>query len=133
MKIEKGYYIPNIDELHVGFELQWDDGNGWLTIELELDNFKANIENLLEDINDGRIRVKYLDKDDIKDLDYNFYAENAASKYKANESYIEIILSGLTKNIEIYITDNTGYTTCKFNGKIKNKTELKRILRQISE
>lgn len=112
------YYTPNIEEFHVGFEFEkfWYDGS-WSREKLEADE--------LADIEDEMLvltRVKYLDQEDIESLggiqlpDTNSFDIGECQIYFQDHTYIEI------------------YDDCArlvFQGAIKNKSELKRVLKQV--
>jgi len=122
--MENKYYVPTLDEFYVGFE--YDDFNPkdesmcgtWKNNIFEADDYKwlvnykyIKYENL--------IRVKYLDKSDIEStpLPHDYY-------YVYNKS------NDVQSNISIYrIIDNKNH--CVFDGYIKNRNELKKILKLI--
>jgi len=138
------YYTPNIEEFHVGFEYEakvisenyshyeFSDvprvGINWGDLEGKY----LNIIELL--LLRKKIRVKYLDKEDIESLgfiysstrrQYELYHTDRQSRYEINENNntYTISLCSLTK--EIHIPYNL------FIGLIKNKSELKKLLKQL--
>jgi len=144
--MEDKYYTPTIDEFHVGFEYELYDDHAcegmsdyyegevrtWskeVFYRLLHPNHKGNgghvawkMDNLLSSIEKGDIRVKYLDREDIESLGFDLRSEDEF--YSKDNKYN--IYTG-NKNIEIYSEG-----VC-FIGRIKNKSELKRILKQIKD
>lgn len=139
------YYTPDISEFHVGFEFEYllplfrkGETPDWVNF-----NWKSPFGLLLTErcisiggitIKTENIHVKYLDKEDIESLGW---------KWSENDMHFEIgdyVLSGqyAYQNVEIeqYHEDwpNGGFTSWyekKFYGKIKNKSELKKLMEQL--
>lgn len=102
------YYTPEIEDFHIGFEYEWlDADNNWkkesTPIEISKEGFDEQTYGL---------RVKYLDKEDIESLNL--------------PSYIQIN-NILNKTYEIIGTNGR-----IFRGSIKNKSELKKLLKQLN-
>ena len=133
MKEENKYYTPEISEFHVGFEYEYyneyhrPDGI-WEKVGLnEFDDwFVHNFE--IE-----KSRVKYLDKQDIEDLGFK-EDENNSTPDRLN---LELYKNGFTIGVVLYnvteliIYKYTGKEDVLFRGTIKNKSELKKLLKQI--
>jgi len=147
---ESKYYIPSIKEFHVGFECElhtitvgglmfeetvehiaeptipvWDKytfrkGDVLSPIGLELTRLSEMLAN-------GQVRVKHLDREDIEGEGFVNMGIHAESKWDVFHKGQYILLE---KDRFIVITDNKNEITL-FNGTIKNKSELKRILKQI--
>lgn len=147
------YYTPNIEEFHVGFEYEMKSrfGDGTVKTLEEYNNSTWEmytcqvgslpyIERTMIGINPyghpPAIRVKCLDREDIESLGWIFNDET--SHYP--KFYIKTANGALRalfwhKNIDDNITidndmpyeENIGY----FNGIIKNKSELKRLMKQL--
>ena len=148
--MEERYYIPDISEFKAGFEFEsCTKSVGYGLIDL------SNLENIepkefikvwtkeIFSINhldikccnyifymvlvDNRIRVKYLDSEDIISLGFNFshdvYVKNCGDR----------LLSLVIKDDKIRICEMSNSDKYKvlFYGKIKNKSELKDILEKI--
>lgn len=156
--MESKYYIPKIDEFHVGFEYEfknledissnciynsldfigWD--NGWKDEDL--------VSHLQEHIDYGNIRVKYLDKEDINSLGFkdsfvpNCYMDDDEMEdgYELFVSNTDMILIHLNKDgmygvvrQHIYNLNTLNWTAYNlFYGKIKNKSEFNRLLKQLN-
>jgi hypothetical protein len=128
--MEDKYYEPEIEEFHVGFEYEifedWDyyPEKEWhkQVYGLDGDN-QENIGYVSSPMD--RFRVKYLDREDIESFGFVKSSGDRDFEYPNKHYQLEIL-----KNDLIYITSNYGVTTL-FSGIIKNKSELKRILKQI--
>ena len=145
------YYTPTLEEFHVGFEYEITNGYEWITKIFSKQDLKSFLYEKLENgIAQEYIRVKYLDKEDIESLGFKYdnnaepipYRENYTGGRKIN-SYFLAIETGVESHhyflyhfddnivwIEYILDGSTvGYI---FKGTIKNKSELKRILKQIN-
>lgn len=145
MKVK--YYPPDIEEFHVGFEYEHQqdmyDGeesyrsNCYIPFTIGINDLKY----VKAWVEDDRVRVKYLDLDDIRDLGFEKEAEDkffmTLRKYLGDEHYLELHVLKETPGYYLYIgesdMDNLGYEDAKFEGIVKNKSELKKILKQIGD
>lgn len=129
------YYTPDISEFYVGFEFEEDDNNSnqWTQDMVTLPGDLDYYDDLIKEEN---IRIKYLDQEDIESLgfkyiktqpglneDYFEYMQEEFSKY-----YLEFDYD--TKYLRTYFSLEEGDSTI-FAGVIKNKSELKKLLKQI--
>ncbi len=144
------FYAPDITEFYVGFQYEFLVNHGspyekWepRTIEYisdtEDDPYKGYTLNSLEKYNNVFIRnawrVKYLDKEDIESLGWKLYEEsglylmsNRGYVYMLTRSHGQIIIQmELTVGAETTNTDGT-----IFRGTIKNKSELKQLMKQLN-
>jgi hypothetical protein len=142
------YYTPRATEFHIGFEYE-EFCVEWLNGLFEFyDTFEALEHKLFKEL----IRVKYLDSADILSLgfsnsqeDISFglqnvkfsidYIDSCSHKIKVNLLYQpignRILLSrGYYKQGIIEETDELDFKTMFF-GKIKNKSDLKVLLKQL--
>jgi hypothetical protein len=144
--MQNKYYTPELEEFHFGFEYEYKDGNHWRTciadeITYQQTDFGNRSEiyhmypernpffiGLSNDINSpyNRFRVKYLDKEDIESL--GFVKDRIGSGFNKD---------GCT--IWLYDNNYIGITPTEihgeqpyFRGTIKNKSELKKLLKQLS-
>jgi len=133
-KKESKYYTPILEELHVGFEFESTNKsvNDGVWIKCEFQPFVKGEEYYTPDIT--TLRVKYLDREDIESLGFTFkewwIREEHGSIY-INNMYGLTFFNG-TKTISIWERlqgDSDGETY--FKGTIKNKSELKRVLKMI--
>lgn len=136
------YYTPEIEEFFVGFEYEFNypigkkDEKEWKKEVYDKrkwfhDNSGISYEWLIKE---GDIRVKYLDSIDIQDLGFELlHNDGDALEFNIVDKYDEIIYLWFdyeTHNIDIYVGD--GYDkNYLFQGTVKNKSELKRLLKQI--
>ncbi len=134
------YYIPEIGEFHVGFEY-FENETLVISDGTEIEKF------VFRGISKG-IKVKYLDKEDIENLGFNdrkqyeknggLLGQNVFCKIKKNEifkidaywSYQRLERENL---IRIFKGDLYNYPYQEiFRGDIKNKSELKKLLKQLN-
>lgn len=144
------YYIPGIEEFHVGFEYEYYAKPGHCidspVEESEKQWIRTDDINALRDfnicdvnmrakhINRGNIRVKYLDKQDIEELGWIFVTNFGGSdemcfdfldgKYTLSWfKHLNIVIHG--------IKNQWDDPDRRFNGYIKNKSELRYIMKKI--
>ena len=151
MEKENKYYTPGIEEFCVGFECEsraagYDDE---LTKEaiyaMFRDGWESNIDDVLAMYVDGgnEFRVKLLDSQGIIDCGFMKAANDPvrqkwvdALSFEGNDCrieffpYIESMPEQLRGIATVFTTLNYG-GCIKFHGRVKNKQELKTILRQI--
>lgn len=155
------YYTPDISEFHVGFEYEVFDSKyeykveklsetklkvlsdpitttGWFKEAYEIDSFlyvedssdiKSNIPSYIEN---DKVRVKYLDREDIESLGFEHDQSTKDGSYfysgtlmTENQWCINL------KDLIVDIYDINGKSDFRFDGFVKNKSELKRILKMI--
>ena len=134
---KRDYYVPDISEFHVGFECErigmWLKYAPFIYSGIESltnDSDTEGIGSIEEDIKDGEIRIKFLDKEDIESLEW---------KYRKTEP-------GLNRDIfikqdhELDYDYDTNYLiiemigegdVIRFSGTINNKSELKKLFKQL--
>lgn len=168
------YYTPTIEEFHVGFEYEVFDTkysyevqhikedqykvlsepkqvSDWYKEKYTLDRF-VYIENsetayngLNDYIEDGEIRVKYLDKEDIESLGWEF--DKVHSIVDGELPYFVFTKKNYVINMFLYKNPNDRFIRIykvqrddfhlkvsehlRFTGNIKNKSELKVLLNQL--
>ena len=138
------YYTPEIEEFHIGFEYeakyQISDNFGYKSIAynkqtIELEDYYTNSfseckwKDILKIYKDGYVRVKYLDKEDIEDLRFKQVPtlDSAGLKFENEECVIKVLF--YEHLIGIVHKENP---FSKFSGTIKNKSELKVLLKQLN-
>ena len=137
------YYTPDISEFYVGFEYEeWLDGE-WCGDIFEPNLYSDDIILFEGVIDEDEIRVKHLDKDDIESLgfdlvdnpkDYTNISVDQKILYLREDSKItHTNIQPLRDNEYAIFSGNfNSYGSYpKFLGTIKNKSELKKILKQI--
>jgi len=144
--MENKYYIPSIEEFHVGFEYEQDYSivqrdhealeNPWGYKIFEVKDYEF-IDHLVET---KFARVKYLDKEDIESL--GFHRDYVRTKLVANigfwikrkyEDHFKSDKSDLyaTYSTLTHILSLTRFTS-SLDFEIKNKSELKKLLKQLN-
>lgn len=132
--MESKYYIPSIEEFHVGFEYEITDGYEWVKKIFSHDDFNTFLyKQLYNAITQELVRVKYLDKEDIESLGWNSIMKkndlSTDTEYFLQKENIIFTLIHYNKiGITIYKNNTLGYI---FKGTIKNKSELKVLLKQL--
>lgn len=121
------YYTPEIEEFHIGFEYEWKcDGTqtDWtksicttLMNPLDIDCRRTN-----------NYRVKYLDEQDIKSLGFKEDTYNGVKCFTKNNCQIFFFGDNVT-SIDLFAGE---FRNQYFRGLVKNKSELKKILNQIT-
>ena len=119
------YYTPEIEEFFVGFEYEWlNEENKWIKesspTEISQEGFDEQTYGL---------RVKYLDKEDIESLGFK---EGSKDFYivKLRDYYISV--EYFLKDKGFYINIGQEENQFSFGGYIKNKSELKKLLKQLN-
>lgn len=152
------YYTPTIEEFYEGFEYEaqitMHDGVHWSQAEFCLSNYKyisALLEtngSFLDSIYDD-IRVKCLDKEDIENLGFRYLFSDKDGRsficfeyrcfldlkhiYPISSKCCSIRLklySSWENAVAIELHFGNGSVIDAFNGIVKNKSELKKILNQ---
>jgi hypothetical protein len=137
--MENKYYTPTIEEFHVGFEYESEEDpyNG-IWKEQEVDQFSlGNVRVYFKD-SDVEIRVKHLDQEDVESFGIGAWTDSRGYwrgfKTKNDNQYyvfhhnVDRIQSWCI--IEI-VDKDTEKRRVLFNGMIKNKSELKKVLKMI--
>tara|TARA_B100002049_G_scaffold189316_1_gene146253 strand:+ start:125 stop:541 length:417 start_codon:yes stop_codon:yes gene_type:complete len=132
--MENKYYTPSIEEFHKGFLYQEGDGfnpvKKWSNeIAGVTDDLDINIYDDL--INESQIRVKHLDLEDIKELDWEETDETVETIYFSLKGF-ELAFNKNNFKIEIYNT-NVEYSDGEliYKGIANNKSELKKLMQQL--
>jgi hypothetical protein len=157
-KMEK-YYTPEIEEFHVGFEFEYNKGgNNWVKHTSGNHDFRDGIIDVgvgeTDDalynpfymgISERDFRVKYLDREDIESLGFTKsekYLDPPSAyhickdwKIPFNGGYITpkrvmIWYQEKTKHLKVVCEDSWEQYRL-FQGTIKNKSELKKLLKQL--
>jgi len=130
------YYAPSIEEFHVGFEFEiWYScaytPELWEKETLEL--YKGEDLNMLAD-GCHQLRVKYLDQSDIESLGWKETCTDYIYTIATNK--VQLRYNDTVALLEMYKENNT-FTImysceCIFKGTIKNKSELKKLMRWLN-
>ena len=149
------YYTPEIEEFYVGFECEiqssWGMQKGIYPSILREDTLtgfqlqKIGETETLKKVISG-IRVKYLDKEDIESCGFGNYKKSVCAWYEleghfedsfASYGYwtkIRLIHCESDNKIKILAFEHSWdeEETVLFQGKIKNKSELKKLLKKLN-
>ena len=134
--MENKYYTPDISEFHVGFEYY----------EKILDNYFIKIygtnkdvpllesdESLFysieEELNEGNVCCKYLDKEDIESFGFTQVTNGYPTGFENEKYWINFREIDGLPNLCIY--EKLGRFRL-FSGTIKNKSELKVLFKQLN-
>jgi hypothetical protein len=144
--MENKYYTPTIEEFHVGFECEYVEEESLgekIWSEFDIDSSMA-MEQFVYDYHcsdeslKGLFRVKYLDKEDIESCEFEVIRSNEdeitfkSKKPLINNSYLFLTFDlDVSHSVELHNDDLYSDRCTWFYGIIKNKSELKRILKMI--
>ena len=133
------YYTPESEEFHPGFEYEILLNSG----EWEPIVFQPNDTNFIHRFteeswftSEQKSRVKYLDEQDIKDLGWEYVTEYLPdkkygwTKFKIKTD-TEYWLTFYNNSLSIDNNEEYEELMYYFIGTIKNKSELKRLMKQI--
>lgn len=138
--MENKYYTPEIDEFYVGVECETNEDGEWEYYRIKKYTSLLELDKLLKL---GGVRVKYLDKEDIESLgwglvnpensnhvfglgvEYEYKCENGSSYWLRLDQFED----GVT--IKIHNGSDWEDNHIYADVKIKNKAELKKLMKQI--
>lgn len=134
--MEPGYYIPEPEEFHIGFEFERQQivpeyDNQWrmkvkkLVFTKEYFTSNAIRYNFFEDLKEGKIRVKSLDQEDIESLGWKVNYHSYGRNYLKGDFSLGYTYDKLRMEIS---HEKEGRF---FLGEIKNKSELTVIMKQL--
>lgn len=135
--MEDKYYIPTMEEFHVGFEYEeFVKGEGWSHREVLFigENITLNKNNFCIDFPDD-FRVKYLDEEDLKSLGFveinnnQYILDNKRAWIHLN---ITKFSSWINLKIEASVYSDSIRTLVVHSIRIKNKSELKKLMQQLN-
>lgn len=141
--MDNKYYTPDMSEFYIGFEYEHLIDGVWKQVIVEDSEhltylmFDSNDKNWRNSCNDV-IRVKYLDRGDVESLgfictsEYNNGEEKEFQKF-INEEDNWLLEMSFDHRVIITFEKGFGETTdfVNFDGYIKNKSELKKLLIQL--
>lgn len=140
------YYTPTIEEFHVGFEYEfYHSSKSWIDCRFgEPDDW--NIQDIQEEIEEQKIRVKYLDEQDIKKLGWKEIgsSESPFTKmiYTTFEILVEVgfntgigyhlvIIENHKVKISVFEYSSYGAASEGITLFCKNKSELIKLMNQL--
>lgn len=152
MKEKNKYYTPEVEEFHVGFEYEWQEEKGQKWTK-EVTPNEISLEGY--DEQKDRVRVKHLDREDIESFnktgfeeikfEYDNNVEPIPARHGTNELPDGYYLDDQLDTGELWIlyhyksdgmvwieyVKDCGGEGYLFKGIIKNKSELRRVLKMI--
>lgn len=133
--MENKYYTPRPYEFHIGFEFESNYlEKDWVKKKLIIEDIAYFFDSYILDASALEFRVKYLDKEDIESLGWEF-------KNKELGILVNTLVFNKKKyslhyergNYGIYILINDDYSDYRhFSGTIKNKSELKKLMQMLN-
>ena len=129
------YYTPTKEEFHIGFKYEYVAHSMVYLEEAIWDGKGEGLDFLFKH---NAIQVKYLDREDIESLGFELFDTT-----KKDEIYFRSTDNLMTEQeVRLWVSKAFGYieindikekTGCEgsFRGTIKNKSELKKVLKQI--
>lgn len=128
--MENKHYTPEIEEFYVGFEYQHWCESKWKNTKVY---GWSDFEDIAYSIPLNTIRVKYLDKEDIESLGWTEYTHGYGQYIFKHKNYSLVFWSNTSEHYtsNVYIKQETGLGLHSFKGTIKNKSELKRLMKQL--
>lgn len=135
------YYIPQIEEFHVGFEYETNYlKDDWEKQVLTAENSGYFFETYKTDAVNVEFRVKFLDREDIEsfgfkksNLNPSIFTTNEKRRFSdSNEYHLGLNHAGTGVSIFWIIGNNPSAFPNIFVGHIKNKSELKRVMKQLN-
>jgi len=141
----KRFYVPQIEEFCVGFEFEILEKSYNKTVKWVKKSWSIGMMNqkLNEDfLEEDQVRVKYLDREGIESLGFEFskskyegdlFLAKKECKFGSNSPKFYELILGQREDICLSVEEHTSYGSSnqKMYFKVKNKSELKRLLRQI--
>ncbi len=136
MDVENKYYTPSIEEFHVGFEYESEEDPRLGHWEKQVVNENTLLK-YFSDKSDVEHRVKYLDREDIESYGFKFVRETSkfsvfCLKTEARSEYLFLTYYLDSRQILLLNGEDFNDNITYFDGIVKNKSEFKRILKQIS-
>ena len=132
------YYTPEISEFFVGFEyetLYLQDYDTWKKEILEEDDAGYFQSIYSGDAIPTEFRVKYLDKEDIESLGWEFIKQHPGTTsfdFEKEEYSLNFDPEfGSKWNLRIYDGEDQDSEFNYFSGYVKNKSELIKLLKQL--
>lgn len=143
--MENKYYTPELNEFCEGFRYEYNyNEQGWVNTIFtigsgDIDCMAGEWYDFSPNNPRTKTRVKYLDKNDIESLGWNIYSNGDYWRgvYKQENtdfSKPQIVITGHTDNVYTIfgLTEEGGDIFNLFIGKIKNKSELKKLMKQLN-
>jgi hypothetical protein len=134
MEMQSKYYTPNIEEFHVGFEFYIKDDKNIFTNHFVKEDIFCRTDLLKKYIKENFYQIKYLDQEDIESLGFKLDQKNKDGYSFIYRNMIDGDYMLWTKDfnkLEIFNMMGNKTNEISFEGFIKNKSELKKLLKQL--
>jgi hypothetical protein len=145
METEAKYYTPTLEEVYVGFELEWRSdvrGEPWNKQVCDVDLisifYDAYEHSDIEEPFDEQFRVKYLNTEDIESFGFVCILDDIRIQHYRRGNFIlktdYDLGSYINEDFNLYSIVYNPYESQYndvFSGIIKNKSELKKVLQMI--
>lgn len=136
--MEDNYYTPEMSEFHVGFEYEVFHEGKWKKTCVPENRLGADFIFEIKDMGHWNVvqkpRVKYLDREDIESLGWKYGGDDLefdSINYYNDKGYELQEWGHMEYSIERYPHHKTELKTIHLVGIIKNKSELKVLMKQI--
>lgn len=137
------YYTPEIEEFHVGFEYESlqdpripNKDSSWDKLSIDSDFDLKEFAYYYYHNNTIELRVKYIDKEDIESLGWKFEGGKLRADFLDSFSLdlhtLDYKYDSQNLTIEYHPPIFYECAIYKFQGTIKNKSELKRLMKQLN-
>ena len=141
--MENKYYLPKIEELHIGFECEINQSEinknfKWCEYVIGTDYETITIARDVSEVNKNGIRVKYLDRQDIESFGFICAGIGEYQKLDDNTDDFIIVDTNFVDDLNVRICyekstgENVSTEYTMFDGAIKNKSEFKKLLIQLN-
>ena len=140
MKTENKYYTPEIEEFCVGFKGEIEYNHRFVDFTVDFDPINQTMSLVCDsepycciitpDIFDKKVRVKHLDREDIEELGWVNEEGLTKQYYKTKDKEYRLRFH-LKNEIRVFKVDEYTVDIKLFQGAIKNKSELKRLMKQL--
>jgi len=136
--MEEKYYTPTIDEFHFGFEYEiFEDFDvheekSWHKQVYGINGYDQERIDHVSPNDMGKVRVKYLDHDDIVECGWASGGLKNCNFTKGNYilTYLDISYTEKSHKVNIqFCSDDNNLNL--FYGTINNKSELKKLMKQL--
>lgn len=131
------YYTPEIEEFHVGFEYETRNSKGEWDKQIAETSYSDQayvcipIPNKDYGYDSENTRVKHLDREDIESLGWE-YSDIGKRFFLKSVSLVHLKIINENNQLIIMDSGKTNIGEVKFNGTIKNKSELKKLMKQLN-
>jgi hypothetical protein len=142
---ELKYYTPEIKEFHVGFEYEYNNNHVWMHEptkgEWKKEEYingvgrdgESDYQEIMNMLDNDEVRVKHLNKEDIASLGWGDYVEPREynHSWSIGSFIIYVWFNALSEDgVTVRIYDSFPHHV--FQGNIKNKSELKKLMGQLN-